>query len=398
MVLSNLRATLPPGPSDPKDNDASGTPDLQSFNNWELEPQNPVAYPHIDAIDSSVLEQGIFSDLNQPVRSFSRLILSKPPSLQVLSTCTFDHGAGADALDWHPERDELPYANEESRIMPSPTLCDPRLQNLTIEFWTSVSISNDLAARVISLYLETDHPLLGHFDPDLFVHDLISHNSDYCSSLLVNALLYWGCQMYGGIDRRSYKLAIHFCREAEKQWLIGDQRDTLMRMAAAQFMSMAYLGQGRGHALLKYRSEAADIGKRLELFGVERSSRTAEIEKMSAADASAHSHAAWGVFNWMPLSSLFYRQPGMEMIRYPPHLPIPGGVDGGTECVLHSDLPEPTYIGHTFPHVCEFWRIMHEVCLLYYRDSTPRSANLILSLFTEFKFRELLAWSNSLPP
>lgn len=72
-------------------------------------------------------------------------------------------------------------------------LCDPRLADLEILRWTDVEIENDLAARCISLYLETDHPLLGPFDPDLFVEQLVSGENQFCSPLLVNALLYWAC-------------------------------------------------------------------------------------------------------------------------------------------------------------------------------------------------------------
>src|SRR6478609_8485344 len=52
--------------------------------------------------------------------------------------------------------------------------CDERLEELNMSFWTSVSISDDVAAKIISLYLETDHPLLRIFKPDLFVDDLAS--------------------------------------------------------------------------------------------------------------------------------------------------------------------------------------------------------------------------------
>lgn len=75
----------------------------------------------------------------------------------------------------------------------STELCDPRLHKLDIGYWTNVSIDNATAAKCISMYLETDHPLLGHFNPDLFVSDLTSKRRQYCSSLLVNSLLYWAC-------------------------------------------------------------------------------------------------------------------------------------------------------------------------------------------------------------
>lgn len=82
-----------------------------------------------------------------------------------------------------------------TRGQPSDTapLCDPRLEQLDIGFWTSVPLESSLASRAISLYLVTDHPLLGIFEPSLFVSDLVNHRTDFCSPALVNALLYWAC-------------------------------------------------------------------------------------------------------------------------------------------------------------------------------------------------------------
>lgn len=82
--------------------------------------------------------------------------------------------------------------SDESRY-PVPFLCDERLRDLKISYWTDVSVTDDYAARVISLYLVTDHPLLGVFDPHLFISDLVGQRQTYCSRLLVNALMYWGC-------------------------------------------------------------------------------------------------------------------------------------------------------------------------------------------------------------
>ena len=70
-----------------------------------------------------------------------------------------------------------------------PPLCDQRLSQLQIGKWTDVPITDSMAAAAISLYLETDHPVLGLFDDDLFLNDLIAHKRDFCSPLLVCALL-----------------------------------------------------------------------------------------------------------------------------------------------------------------------------------------------------------------
>jgi hypothetical protein len=70
--------------------------------------------------------------------------------------------------------------------------CDVRLADLDISSWIDTPMPNELAAHVISLYLETDHALVGSFDPDLFVTDLIGRRTNHCSSLLVVAVLYFG--------------------------------------------------------------------------------------------------------------------------------------------------------------------------------------------------------------
>lgn len=77
--------------------------------------------------------------------------------------------------------------------MPPSEYCDQRLEDLDIVFWTKVPISSERAANVISLYLETDHPLLGVFDPELFVEDLVQCRERLCSSFLVNTILFLGC-------------------------------------------------------------------------------------------------------------------------------------------------------------------------------------------------------------
>lgn len=96
-----------------------------------------------------------------------------------------------------PDSSDTPEITHPLRLMtmgetlPLKPLCDERLHQLDIRFWTQVEISNELAAQAISLYLETDHPLLGHFDPDLFLSDLIDKKNRFCSPVLVNSLLYW---------------------------------------------------------------------------------------------------------------------------------------------------------------------------------------------------------------
>ena len=71
--------------------------------------------------------------------------------------------------------------------------CDKRLAELDVSFWTDIDITNDLAARIVSLYIRTDHPLLGLFSPDLFISDLVGKQDTHCSRFLFHVLMYLGC-------------------------------------------------------------------------------------------------------------------------------------------------------------------------------------------------------------
>ncbi|KAM0556847.1 hypothetical protein ACHAPJ_005519 [Fusarium lateritium] len=298
----------------------------------------------------------------------------------------------------------IPARNSIRSPVPALDPCDERLEELDMSFWTAVPIPSDLAAKIISLYLETDHPLLGAFDPDLFVNDMINCRTEYCSHLLVSTLMYWGCQMYNTLNSNVKQYIPQFCEEAEKRWTEEKWRDSLLTLAATQLLGLAYLGDGKDHYVLTYVSEVNSMGTRMGLFGVESSVAISKARELSPEMQSATSYAAWGTFNWIVLMALFYQQPGLSYPDYPPLLPIPGHAwhhvaDGSPESIRQT--LQLKYMGDTFPVLCRFWRIIHEVTLKYYRDQPfPReglSSHVTLS-FAEYKYRELIAWAETLPP
>jgi hypothetical protein len=59
--------------------------------------------------------------------------------------------------------------------------------------WTAVRIEDSDARGLMAHYLETDHPILGLFDADLFLDDLSTYSYIFCSEFLVNSLLFWSC-------------------------------------------------------------------------------------------------------------------------------------------------------------------------------------------------------------
>lgn len=111
--------------------------------------------------------------------------------------------------------------------------------------------------------------------------------------------------MYSYIDPQTDELAMPFCNEAERLWLIErtQGRDSLPTIAAAEFLCLGYLGRGRDHAVIGYVTQASEMGIRMGLFGVEnkRNAHQEPEEPPQTVDEgqSARMYAAWGVFNWI---------------------------------------------------------------------------------------------------
>ncbi|KAM0816674.1 hypothetical protein AB5N19_02476 [Seiridium cardinale] len=380
-----------------------GAPTPQSYPmETELVAKNPILYPVMHSLFKPTLMQ---SHLLRSVSS------PTDPAVQPGNAPDTTHSIGAD----NPEIDSDSAIRRFRRPLSQAdltkhgsTLCDERLHDLDISFWTTVPIPNNLAAKVISLYLVTDHPLLGTFEPRQFIADLVNHGQTSCSHFLANTLLYWGCQMYSAIEKEANEYAQQLSAEAVHLWTIEKNCDSILTMIGAQMLSLAYMGNGKDHDVLVYQIESVRMGARLGLLGVDEDTAAVKLAELSEEKLKAYSFAAWGVFNWAMLVTVFYRQPGLVYLKFPPTLPIPGDSgraspeSSGTSSsgVSSGKTPEPyilpSYMGNTFPAVCEFWRIMREVCLAYFSAEGDPMDHVSLD-FAELKYREILAWAENLP-
>ncbi|ORY64515.1 uncharacterized protein BCR38DRAFT_435341 [Pseudomassariella vexata] len=368
----------------------------------ELKTRNHVSYPRLPPIPALLSE----SVLLQPVRSAPIHSKDQQDMADSISRSQPepDGTDTAESSGFHPRTVANPF-----RIRATPddlpaSYCDERLTLLDISYWTDVVVADEFAARVISLYLETDHPLLGFFDPDLFITDLVSKQHRFCSRFLVHALLYWGCQMYSAIDQDANVSANSFCEEALLLWNMERNTDSLLNIAGAVLLSLSFIGHGKDHGVLEYSAAAARMAARLGLFGME-DIPDASRKTLSNEEQSASCYAAWGITNWTTFLSLFYRQPGLPCPKHPPTLPIPGKQEtassqepsNSSNITLRQEPVLPRYMGKTFPALCEFWQILQGVTMRYYQGTnSPVPAHSDLE-YAEFKFRELLAWAENLP-
>ncbi|KAI0554357.1 hypothetical protein F4679DRAFT_597404 [Xylaria curta] len=355
----------------------------------ELKAHYPISFPSLPPINPSILAK---SDLLRPQPSLSSAIRLN----------------GRDIV--------IPNAPSELSQLPekSANYYNEKLKYLQADFWTHIRISNDFTARVISLYLETDHPLLGLFNPYLFIDDLVSKRTNYCSKFLFHALMFLGCQMYSAFDESAIQYANDFYQIAESLW--KTEKDSYSSMAGAILLSTSLLGHGKDYAVLSYAIDAMNIGTRLGLFGDSQPPASAHISgaDMVENDLSAQCYAAWGVFNWNMTISMLYRQPGAQVPVSIPTVPIPGEM---------SDIRRPNRVGaemaaemkyegkgedekgnpledmtrRAFPVLCNFWRIVYKYRWTRYvvHESPPY---YLRNTLVESAYRELIAWAERAPP
>ncbi|KAL2202768.1 hypothetical protein CC79DRAFT_1173017 [Sarocladium strictum] len=298
-------------------------------------------------------------------------------------------------------------ASSETKFSSSQLTPEAALDGLDISRWTTVPVSNDFAARAISLYLRTDHLLLCPFNQELFLKSLLSPEQDpYCTPCLVNALMYWCCQIMAPAEQEATKLAGLFREEAEKLRKANGQAPTALQMATEMFLSLGDLAQGKDDSTSGHLSEATLIGVNLCLFGVPEDIAWAALSRATPEEVQANMYPTWGAFNWVVLMSLFFRQQGIIYPEDPPVMPIPSSVTGPPnpealedDYIERGQLPTENESEHDtlFRSLCQFWRIMHEVTSVYH-ENRERFVQGTMSLqFAEYKYRELLAWADTLP-
>ena len=194
---------------------------------------------------------------------------------------------------------------------------DSRLARVEIRRWTNVAITNHLAADAISLYLKIHQPWWGLLDVDLFVDDLLSGRTKFCSQLLVNALLAWACvccapayhctfanssgqQSYAYYDTTAAALSRIFLEEASQIYDSERKTDRLTTITAATLLCMTWTTMGEDKKGYAFMSESAEMAKRLRLFD-------APLDDLHCGPLDLHdddvktaaSAVAWGTFNFL---------------------------------------------------------------------------------------------------
>ncbi|KAM0418945.1 hypothetical protein ACHAPT_012103 [Fusarium lateritium] len=357
-------------------------PPTGSATEFELTAQCNTAYPKILPVDMPSLMgllQKSNSDQRMPVLSN---IANPPPSTsrshsQSLRQVEPEHGSAA-----------------SQALMPvSGKRCDSRLEKLQISYWTKVPVSNEVAASLISFYIGTDHKIMGFFDADLFLQDLVECRQRFCSSFLVNSVLCLACQGYAAIKPQTNDIRLAAFKEAEMLFRGEGSDKSLLSLAAMGLFSAACIFEGKDELGQQLAASVRQEAEQLGLFGGPMNcSNTTTLHLESPEWVRATSQIAWGAYNWLTIHVIFYHH---KPIRFPPTLPIPGA-PRNRDMAVSSCTAYPPHLGTTFPNTCRLWTVVQEVLGVYvYPDEKPISERVPLA-FAEGKYRKLLEWASTL--
>lgn len=165
-------------------------PTTESAVEFELMALNQLAYPTMPPLDIQFLRRFLE---NSASGAWSAKGDERDENLFSTRGAPTGLGKGT-AFGQNTATGNLQSVGAKQILPPLPSIfCDERLHQLDITYWSATPVTNEYAAKLLSSYLERDHAVMGVFDADLFVGDLVACRSRLCSSFLVCAVLYMAC-------------------------------------------------------------------------------------------------------------------------------------------------------------------------------------------------------------
>ncbi|KAL1297735.1 hypothetical protein AAFC00_006274 [Neodothiora populina] len=272
-------------------------------------------------------------------------------------------------------------------------LYDDRLRGVKASNWTSVIIEDTCFANIISSFLIWDHPPWRLFDEDMFIEDMVTGRTNYCSRLLVNAVLAYGCQNYAAVDPSKEALGSFFFVEADQLWRLEEGKESLACIAASGLLHGLHTCRGKDKVGLTYLVQGVRMAQDMGLF---RKKTAAEIYDVNQPQLR-HGRAvvAWGLYAYVVSHSMYMHRD--SLIRTPPPVPIPGVYP------MLESVPVPVFrdswqLSETFDAACRLWVIVKDLLPLYYKEDEPIQAETNgLTEAVVLLHRRLQDWGDSLP-
>ncbi|RYO09559.1 hypothetical protein AA0119_g978 [Alternaria tenuissima] len=250
---------------------------------------------------------------------------------------------------------------------PGARMYDPRMspESLRPSRWTPISHDDVFLIRLLEDYFLYEYPLWPCFHKDHFLDDMATGRNDYCSPLLVNAILTAACHGAGSLKQRSEfwnpnTYSYRCLAEARRLWELqkSQQLYNLTSAQAATILGRIYFANGMDEMGWTTWTYALELADRLELF-------TKVAEYGTEKDRVSRTLTAWGIFSQQAFSCFYLMKPPLS--RIPPKDGLPDYRDAqsffGEIWVKYPLVTHltPIYLAQTFLALIKLGCIMNDI-------------------------------------
>ncbi|KAH7079542.1 hypothetical protein FB567DRAFT_124351 [Paraphoma chrysanthemicola] len=207
--------------------------------------------------------------------------------------------------------------------------------------WTAVTNDADLLESILATWTTDEYSFYHYLDRNAFLDDMASGRSDFCSELLVNALLASACSTNPRVKDRAIpfseaSIMTKFFKEATRLWDLEAGSCSLTRIHAAICLYLFLGKHGRDKSGHEFLVEACKISKDLGLFDAQPSH---QVHKPQFASQNQWDHVravtAWALFSFQLNMSFTYSFP--PLINTLPFVRIPYQDDPDAEAMFRSE-------------------------------------------------------------
>ncbi|PQE05629.1 fungal specific transcription factor protein [Rutstroemia sp. NJR-2017a BBW] len=284
--------------------------------------------------------------------------------------------------------------------------------------WTNVTSDNNLVDHLMALYFCWEYPTFASLSKEHFLIGYNTGNRDYCSELLVNAILALGCRFSSLTSARAdpndeSSVGDHFFAEAKR--LLSEEKDhrKLTTIQALGLMSIREASSGRSSQSIYYTGQsirlAIEMGLHLEAEGQRPLQPVPGAQAVRAATfwgAFALDHAWSLTLGRLPqfsqLSSLDVKPAIVDTVEASSWIPY---TDNGKRfhsnralrlnnlgAPLERNCTQPSNIRSVYKTFCELSEIVHNSLYLLYTPGSNFTSHDLLELYTSF-----LHWYDLIP-
>ncbi|KAJ5738832.1 Transcription factor [Penicillium malachiteum] len=199
-------------------------------------------------------------------------------------------------------------------------LCDLPLFNVPAKPWTEITIDNDLASHLVSLYFTWDHPCAQFLDQRIFLEHMKRGlpDSEFCSPVLVNAILAVASAYSDRSDvlsdsENTFSRGQKFFAETERLLRAEEGAPRLTTVQALLLMCCVLFCQGKGNMSWLMLGQAIHMGKDLGLFRHHRNRNSKHNGKRFSREMEkVRTITAWAIFSLdIQISTKLQKDPSM---------------------------------------------------------------------------------------